>query len=201
MLHRVSLETSAEGNKSLEAIYSNSWIQAKKKENRQIKKTLGSSQRDLGHVDPLEVQAICSLEAWPFQGSRCSCLMTKTNLALPRMLVLAAMAKLRGMELPTTERTGAGATSVVHQAGSVTIKFCLLPYFQNNLLYVCRQENSMQLQSLFCHLRLSFLGTILDLWGLPLLEGCWNRRLSFKFLYVMVSLQGGAKGGNFFSPP
>ena len=39
-----------------------------------------------------------------------------------------------------------------------------LPYFQNNLLYVSRQENSMQLQSLFCHLRLSFLGTILDLW-------------------------------------
>ena len=160
-------------------------------------KTLGSSQRDLGHVDPLEVRAICSQEGWPFQGSRCSCLMTITNLTLPRMLVLAAMANLRGVELPTTERTGAGATSVVHQAGSVTIKFCL----QNNLLYVCRQENSMQLQSLFCHLRLSFLGTILDLWGLPLLEGCWNRRLSFKFLYVMVSLQGGAKGGNFFSPP
>ena len=86
------------------------------------------------------------------------------------------MANLRGIELPTTERTGAGATSVVNQAGSVTIKFCLLPYLQNNLLYVCRQENSMQLQSLFCRLRLSFLGTILDLWGLPLLEGCWNRR-------------------------
>ena len=31
MLHRVSLETSAEDNKSLEAIYSNSWIQANKK--------------------------------------------------------------------------------------------------------------------------------------------------------------------------
>ena len=42
-----------------------------------------------------------------------------TNLTLPRMLVLAAMAKLRGMELPTTERIGAGATSVVNQAGSV----------------------------------------------------------------------------------
>ena len=65
------------------------------------------------------------------------------------MLVLAAMANLRGIELPTTERTGAGATSVVNQAGSVTIKFCLLPYFQNNLLYVRRQENYMQLQSLF----------------------------------------------------
>ena len=36
MLHRVSLETSAEENESLEAIYSNSWIQAKK-ENRQKK--------------------------------------------------------------------------------------------------------------------------------------------------------------------
>ena len=143
-------------------------------------KTLGSSQRDLGLVDPLEVQAICSLEGWPFQGSRCSCLtktclMTITNLTLPRMLVLAAMAKLRGVELPTTERTGAGATSVVNQAGSA-IKFCLMPYLQNNLLSVSRQENSMQLQSLFCHLRLSFLGTILDLWGLPQLEGCWNRR-------------------------
>ena len=143
------------------------------------------------------MQAICSLEAWPFQGSRCSCLMTKTNLALPRMLVLAAMAKLRGMELPTTERTGAGATSVVHQAGSVTIKFCL----QNNLLYVCRQENSMQLQSLFCHLRLSFLGTILDLWGLPLLEGCWNRRLSFTFYTSWYLYKVGPKEGTFSAHP
>ena len=134
---------------------------------------------------------------WRAGPSKVVGLITITNLILPRMLVLAAMAKLRGVELPTTERTGAGATSVVNQAGSVTIKFCL----QNNLLYVLRLENSMQLRSLFCHLRLSFLGTILDLWGLPLLEGCWNRRLSFKFLYVMVSLQGGAKGGNFFSPP
>ena len=143
MLHRVSLETSAEDNKSLEAIYSNSWIQANKKKIGKQSKTLGSSQRDLGHVDPLEVQAICSLEAWPFQGSRCSCLMTITNLALPRMLVLAAMANLRGVELPTTERTGAGATSVVNQAGSVTIKFCLLPYFQNNPSLMCAGRKTL----------------------------------------------------------
>ena len=69
MLHRVSLETSAEDNKSLEAIYSNSWIQANKKKIGNQSKTLGSSQHDLGHVDPLEVQAICLLEGWPFQGS------------------------------------------------------------------------------------------------------------------------------------
>ena len=38
------------------------------------------------------------------------------GLALPRMLVLAAMARLVGVELPTTERSQAGTTSVVHQA-------------------------------------------------------------------------------------
>ena len=38
------------------------------------------------------------------------------GLALPRMLVLAAMGSLVGVELPSTERTAAGATSVVHQA-------------------------------------------------------------------------------------
>ena len=59
MLHRVSLETSTEDNKSLEAIYSNSWIQANKKKIGKQSKTLGSSQHDLGHVDPLEVQVIC----------------------------------------------------------------------------------------------------------------------------------------------
>ena len=37
------------------------------------------------------------------------------GLALPRLLILAAMASLVGVELPTTERTAAGGTSVVQQ--------------------------------------------------------------------------------------
>ena len=37
------------------------------------------------------------------------------GLALPRLLVLTAMANLVGVELPTTERSQAGTTSVVLQ--------------------------------------------------------------------------------------
>ena len=82
MIHRVSLEASANG--AVEVIYSNSWIQPARQ------KACGPSG---GAGDLLS-----------------------GGLALPRMLVLAAMARLVGVELPTTERTGAGATSVVHQA-------------------------------------------------------------------------------------
>ena len=82
MLHRVSLEAAADG--SVEAIYSNSWIEPPR-------------QRGCG----------------PSGGA--GDLLTG-GLALPRMLVLAAMASLLGGELPSTERTAAGGTSVVHQA-------------------------------------------------------------------------------------
>ena len=82
MLHRVSLEAAIDG--SLEAIYSNSWIEPPR-------------QRGCG----------------PSGGA--GDLLTG-GLALPRMLVLAAMGSLVGVELPSTERTAAGATSVVHQA-------------------------------------------------------------------------------------
>ena len=67
--------------------------------------------------------------------------------------------------------------------------------------YVSRQESSMQLRSLFCHLRLSFLGTILDLWGLPQLEGCWNRRLSFTFYTSWYLYKVGPKEGTFSAHP
>ena len=82
MVHRVSLEAAADG--SLEAVYTNSWIEPPRK-------------RDCG----------------PSGGA--GDLLTG-GLALPRMVLLAAMASLLGVELPTTERTAAGATSVVHQA-------------------------------------------------------------------------------------
>ena len=82
MLHRVSLEAAANG--SLEAVYTNSWIQPPRQ------RACGPS---FGVGDL-------------FSG----------GLALPRLLVLTAMATLVGVELPTTERTQAGTTSVIHQA-------------------------------------------------------------------------------------
>ena len=82
MLHRVSLEAADDG--SLDAVYSNSWIQPPRQ------RACGPS---FGVGDL-------------FAG----------GLALPRLLVLTAMASLVGVELPPTERTQAGTTSVVHQA-------------------------------------------------------------------------------------
>jgi len=85
MIHRVSLE--AAGNGTVQAVYSNSWIQP-------------ARQRACG----------------PSGGAGD---LLAGGLALPRMLILAAIATLVGVELPTTERTAAGSTSVVHQGGKL----------------------------------------------------------------------------------
>ena len=37
--------------------------------------------------------------------------------------------------------------------------------------------------------------------GFTSIGGMLEQKVIFYILYVMVSLQGGAKGGNFFSPP
>merc|ERR1719234_635574 len=85
MIHRVSLEASP--NETVQAVYSNSWIQP-------------ARQRACG----------------PSGGAGD---LLAGGLALPRMLILAAIASLVGVELPTTERTAAGSTSVVHQGGKL----------------------------------------------------------------------------------
>ena len=194
MVHRVSLE--AAGNGSVEAVYTNSWIQP-------------ARQRACG----------------PSGGA--GDLLTG-GLALPRMLVLAAMASLVGVELPTTERTAAGSTSVVNQAmpgrhstqstvsyffleicGNIGCLATSLPHFAENTLkrpkpanFFFRVENCLLPQSHSCHLRLSCQGRVFNPLDSLQLGGCWSRRwqmLTLAVLWYIQCCQGGTKGRDIFS--